>query len=94
MHPRVSSVQFTQAPRKDPCVGFLGWVRFAVDGRFEFDSVAVRRSADGRTLLKFPGRRDGDGHERYFVRPLDDATRRAIEEAVFAELRRQGRLAS
>lgn len=90
---RITAVVFTPAPALDRATGLLGWVRIAMDGAFEFDSVAVRRGRNGRVVLSFPSRRDGAGRRRYFVRPLSDEARCAIEGQVL-ELLRQRRLAS
>ena len=82
----VTSVAFTPAKPLDRAVGLLGWVRVTVNGAFEFDSITVRRAANGQLALGFPGRRDGGGRQRYFVRPLTDAVRVEVEAQVFAQL--------
>lgn len=93
-HLYVSSVAFTPAPPLDHALGLLGWVRVALNGAFEFDSVAVRRGRNGRLALSFPSRRDGAGRRRYFVRPLSDEARCAIERQVLELLRAQRKVAS
>lgn len=90
----VTSVIFTAASPLDRADGLLGWVRIAVDGAFEFDGVAVRRGRNARTALSFPSRRDGAGRRRYFVRPLSDEARCAIESQVVELLQAQRKVAS
>lgn len=91
LHPlHVSSVAFTPAKPLERANGLLGWARFTVNDAFEFDSVTIRRAANGQLLLIFPGRRDGKDRQRYYVRPLTNAVRVEVEAQVFAQL--HGRL--
>lgn len=83
--PRISHVVFSAAPERDVHTGLLGWASFTL-GDLHLDGVAVRRTRDGRLTLSFPERRDARGGRHPIVRPLDDAARRAIEEAVFRAL--------
>jgi DNA-binding cell septation regulator SpoVG len=93
MTPKVVRVDFIEASPIGEIDGKLGWVRVAFDGGFEIDGIRLHRTARGRLALAFPSRRDGAGRRRYFVRPVDDATRIAIERQVLDELRKQGVLA-
>lgn len=81
---RVTVVAFVPAPRAERTRGILGWVDLRVPG-LHLDSVAVRRTRDGRLVLSFPERRG-----RAVVRPEDNDARRAIEAQVIAALRQQG----
>ncbi|MBI5433298.1 MAG: hypothetical protein HZA52_10755 [Planctomycetes bacterium] len=94
MRPAVTDVAFKLAPDHARARGFLGWVRFSIDGRLGLDGVAVRKTASGRLALAFPERTDKYGRAYAVVRPLDDRTRIAIEVQVFDALARDGRLAS
>ena len=49
-----------------------------------------RRTRDGRLALSFPERRDLAGGSHHYMRPLNDAARRAIEAQVFAALGLEG----
>jgi DNA-binding cell septation regulator SpoVG len=90
MTPKVTRVDFAAASPFGEIDGKFGWVRVAFDDGFEIDGIRVHRTLRGRVALAFPSRRDGGGRRRYFVRPLDDATRIAIERQVLDELRKQG----
>ncbi len=82
----IANVSFTPAQPKEVKRGLLGWVSLVLDGRFRLSSIAVRRTLDGRVTLSFPTRIDGSGRQRFYFRPLDDRTRRAIESQVFTQL--------
>ncbi|MCK6448921.1 MAG: hypothetical protein L6Q99_21200 [Planctomycetes bacterium] len=89
----VTNVTCSIAPPAAQANGLLGWVRFRA-GQFQFDSVALRRTAEGRLGLSFPTRRDLHGVEHCYVHPVEVETRRAIEIQVFDALAKDGRLAS
>jgi hypothetical protein len=86
-------LSFKPAPPLDVANGLLGKVDLLVHGLF-IREVRVRRSADGRNYLGFPMQSDQRGRRWHPVRPYDDATRIEIERQVFAQLHREGRLAS
>jgi hypothetical protein len=70
--------------------GALAHLGMTINGGLRMDEgLYLRRTADGRYTVSFPARIRGS-FKRFFVRPLDDATRLEIEEQVIAELRRQG----
>ena len=86
MKPLVSDVRLARPSARDRDAGLLGFVSFLLDGMIRIDGVTVRRTADGRQALSFPARRDRDGRDHPYLRPVDDRTRRAIEAQVFASL--------
>lgn len=86
----VSDIRFVPAPAHLRAGGLRGWVGLDLDGQIRLESLAVRRTLEGRYVLSFPARRDGAGVERAYVRPLDDATRIVIETAVLDALRERG----
>ena len=83
---KVSGLRFSAATPADADGGLIGFVSFLIDGRLRVDGVAVRRKLGGGLTLAWPARTDADGRRHPFVRPIDDATRRAVEAAVFREL--------
>ena len=83
---RISNVHFTAAPPTDTERGLLGWVSCSLNGNLRLDGLGLRRSVGGRHVLSFPARRDSQGRQRFFLRPLDDAARREIEHQVFQAL--------
>ncbi|MCC7170383.1 MAG: hypothetical protein IT459_08040 [Planctomycetes bacterium] len=91
MSPLVTNITFSHAPPSAQASGLLGWVRFQV-GMFQFDSVTLRRTADGRLALSFPTRRDSRGVDHCFAHPVDAEARRAIELAVISALSGDGGL--
>jgi hypothetical protein len=82
----ITNVQFTSAPPEDADTGLLGHVSCTLNDGLRLDGLAVRRTRDGRLTLSYPGRKDGAGHQHFYVRPLDDAARLAIEEGIFLAL--------
>lgn len=82
----VSDVHFSPASADDTRFGLLGYVSFALGGGLRVSGITVRRTADGRTALSFPGRRDKRGKERPFMRPVSREVRAAIEAQVFASI--------
>jgi len=84
---RISEVRFMAAPERLLPTGLLGWVSFVIDCRLRVGGVAVRRSLQGRTYLSFPARDDGIGKRWEYLKPIDDATRREIEQQVLAQIR-------
>ena len=83
----IRQVSFLAAPEHEVQRGLLGWAAFTLDGRLRLEGIAVRRTLDGRVALSFPSRRDRRRHRRHFyVRPLDDSTRREIERQVLTAL--------
>ena len=84
-HPVVSGVRYTPASQDQVRDGLLGYVSFLLDGRVRLDGITVRRTAAGEVRLSFPAKRTRSG-DRPYIRPIDDATREAIERQVFAAL--------
>ena len=71
----------------------LGYVAFTVNGRLRLDGVAVRRTVEGDITLSYPSRRDEAGREHPYILPVDDATHRELEQAVFDALGIEERVA-
>jgi DNA-binding cell septation regulator SpoVG len=69
--------------------GLLGYLSVYY-GALVIDGITVRRTAQGRICLSFPERRDSRGRRHSIVRPIDDATRQAIELAVFGQAQLSG----
>jgi len=82
----ISEVRFSPASEHDVRFGLLGYVSFALDSGLRVSGVTVRRTADGRTALSFPGRRNKRGEMRPYMRPVSRDSRAAIEAQVFAAI--------
>ncbi len=82
----ISGVQFVSAQLLDVDDGFLGWVSCTLNESIRLNGLALRRTREGRLALSFPARKDAMGRKHFFLRPLDDATRRKIERQVFRAL--------
>jgi DNA-binding cell septation regulator SpoVG len=87
MPPLVSDVRITVAPQSMQATGLYAWARVLVDGRWEVDGLAVRRTQSGAFVVTFPTRTDGAGHARAYFRPIDKESRTAIENAVLRAAR-------
>ncbi len=84
--PRITEVEFTAASRKDARTGLLGWVRVVVNDSLRLDGLTVRRTRRGRLALSFPAKPGLTGAQFFYIRPLDDAARKHIEQQVFRAL--------
>lgn len=83
----VSDMRFSPATREESAGGLLGWCSFVLPGYgLRLDSVAVRKTAHGRLTLSYPRRLDASGERHFILRPIDSASRVALERAVLAEL--------
>jgi len=82
----VSNIRFVAASTADERHGLLGWASFVLAETLVVESVALRRTLDGRTVISFPTRRDRHGRQHAIVRPVDDAARCALEREVLAAL--------
>ena len=83
---RVTDVRCVRADDADQERGLLGWISFVVDDVLLVDGVMLRRTGAGDLVLSFPEPTDGRGKRHRPVRPLNDAARLAIEEAVLGAL--------
>ena len=66
--------------------GLLGWIRCRLNNKLQLDGITLRRTQDGRHTLSFPSKRDGAGNQRFYIRPLDDAARREVEQQILVAL--------
>ena len=82
----VSETRFTAASERDERAGLLGYVSFVLNDALRLDGITLRRSSDGHLYLAYPSRTDTAGRRHPLSRPLDDESRRLIEDQVFAEL--------
>ena len=82
----VSEVVMTQASRAERETGLMAWVAVTLDQRLRLDGLTLRRTRDGRLVISFPARRDRFGGQHPYVRPLNDATRRQLEEQILRAL--------
>ena len=82
----VTDVRLTTCDPKSRRRGLLGYLTFMLNGALRFDGVALRRTAAGQLSLTFPARRDRQGNDHPYVRPVDQGVRSEIERQVFAIL--------
>jgi len=83
--PTVTDVYLQAARPEFRDRGVLGWIEFTIAG-LRIQAVTLRRTARGRLTLSYPPRRLVRGHRCFYVRPVDDSTRRHIEREVFRAL--------
>ena len=65
--------------------GLLGFLSVEF-GPWIFDGITLRRTAEGRFTLSFPARTDRAGRRHSYIRPVDDAARRLIENEILGQL--------
>ncbi len=82
----VDEVRFHAAERREQTTGLLGYVSFRLNRGLRIDGITLRRTRRGELCLSFPARRGLTGSQFFFVRPLDERTRKEIESQVFAQL--------
>jgi DNA-binding cell septation regulator SpoVG len=82
----LTDIRFSAAPPWDRERGLLGWVSFNLSRAVRLDGIALRRTLDGHLILSFPARRDNQGRQHPYIRPIDDLTRQDIEGQVFSAL--------
>lgn len=89
--PLVSDVTFAFANADAIVQGLIGFVRFSLLGVYRVDGVTLRlkRGAkpDAEFTLSFPERPDAAGRRHSLFRPVNDASRVALETAILAQLR-------
>ena len=83
---RIDRIGLTTAGPDAAKDGLLGWIRCRLNRRLQLDGITLRRTLDGRPTLSFPAKTDAAGNRRYYLRPMDDATRTEIERQVFEAL--------
>ena len=86
---KVRAIEFFPAAPDLGSKGLIAWVSFSVSG-IQFHDISLRRTAHGVLALSWP-RTKGQGHlQRCAHHPINDEVRRALEEPVIAEAKRQG----
>lgn len=83
---QIDNVRFTSASPEQVQAGILGFVRCTLNNSLVLDGLLLRRTRHNKRTLSFPYRRDATGRQHFYLRPLDDRSRRDIEKQVFAAL--------
>jgi DNA-binding cell septation regulator SpoVG len=78
----VSSVRYQAADPAQTATGLLGFVSATLNGKLRIDGLALRRSLEGRLILSWPARRDANGQQHHFIRPLDGDARQEVERQI------------
>ena len=84
----IRSVRFIPASDAEAERGLLAYVKLEF-GPLILDGVTLRRTLDGRLTLGWPERTDRQGNRHPLMRPISDAARLELENAVLRELNRQ-----
>jgi DNA-binding cell septation regulator SpoVG len=82
----VDRIELVTAGPEAAETGLIGFITCRLNHALQLDGLALRKTQDGRHVLSFPARRDHAGRQRFYVRPLDDETREAIESQVLSAL--------
>lgn len=82
----VSDLRFEPAKEGDISTGLLGYVSLTVGESLRLDGLTLRRTLSGRLTLSFPSRTARTGKTHPYIRPVDDAARRAFEAQVLSML--------
>jgi len=83
---KLESIRFTAAGLHESKSGLLGWVSCLLNGSIILDGLCIRRAINGHLYLNFPARIDAKGSRHFYVKPIDQAARNAIERQVFDAL--------
>ena len=82
----IDNVQLATAPSEQQREGLLGWISCTLNDGLRLSGLALRRTESGKLTISFPARRDSFGRQHFFIRPLNDPTRREIERQVVEAL--------
>jgi hypothetical protein len=88
----VSGVSFIASSSDEQQSGLLGWISATLNGKLRVDSIALRRTLDGRLAFSWPHRRDGSGRRHAILRPLNRSAQVEVERQLLRELRKQGHI--
>ncbi len=83
----ISNIVFSAASDQDVEAGLLAWIACTVNNALRLDGLTLRRMENGKLTISFPARRDSSGRQHFFIRPLDDVTRREIERQIVEAIR-------
>jgi DNA-binding cell septation regulator SpoVG len=84
--PVISAVRVTPADPSLRAGGLIAWVSCTLDHRFKIEGLTLRRTAEGDLTVSFAHRADAWGRRWYYFRPLNEETRRAVEQQVLAQV--------
>lgn len=84
--PAITRVRYTAASADEAETGLLGFISCVLNGALRLDGITLRRTANGRHALSFPGHRDGGGYQHFYIEPLNDRVRCEIEHQIFRAL--------
>lgn len=90
---QVRVLSWLKASELDIRSGLLGYISVEY-GTLILDGICLRRSAAGRFILSFPARTDRAGRRHSYIRPADDAARKAIEHEILVQLGQHPNLAA
>ncbi len=82
----ITDVRFVATGKRDRTAGLFAFVSVTLADCFVLDGITLRRTEDRRWSLSFPARTDQRGVRHPYLRPANDATRRAFEQQVFEAL--------
>ncbi len=83
--PVLSGLRFVRAPEYLVRKGLVAWASFELPGGIRADGVTIRRRLEDGTLgISFPGHWDRAGIRHAYLKPVDEAARRALEKQILA----------
>jgi hypothetical protein len=83
---RVTSLRVVPAHHADRNRGVIAWLSFVVGDGLLVDGVAFRVTEEGHPVFAWPGRKDGVGLRRYWVRPQRDDAKQEIEAQLLRQI--------
>lgn len=87
---RVTQIRSYPAPKHLRDEGLRCFCNVEIDGRFQVDGLAVRRTHAGAHVVTWPERRDGQRRPHPIVTILDVEARALIEQEVLDAARKGG----
>ena len=90
----IAEVRYAPCSSADQATGMLGYLSLTLNGALRLDGLALRRTLVGNLTIAYPARTDSAGKRHAYIRPIDNASRRAITTAVLAALGMDGAAAA
>lgn len=90
---RVDFIRCFPVPQYLRNQGMRCFANVVIDGRLRVDGLVVRRTLEGKNIVTWPERRDGQRRPHTIVTVIGTESRQVVEDAVLAGARKGGWIA-